>query len=82
MSPEQQASSRCGKGNNSGNERSALCAPNQAEVLGAIRSDIVAALQRRGDLQAELRGVESSIGAAESRLARVTAKASSHQAFA
>lgn len=80
MSAEQQASSSTGKAHDPGHELSAS-ATNQAEVLGAIRSDIAAALQRRGDLQAELRGVEASIGAAESKLARITAEASHHQAL-
>ncbi|BDA49945.1 hypothetical protein COCOBI_15-0730 [Coccomyxa sp. Obi] len=69
-SAEQQASSRPGKVHIPGNELSES-APNQAEVLGAIRSDIVAALQRRGDLQAELQNIEASVGAAESKLAQV-----------
>ena len=75
-SAEQQASSRPEKVHNPGVELSAH-PPSQAEVLGAIRSDIVAALQRRADLQAELRGIEASVAAAESKLAQVTAEASS-----
>lgn len=51
--------------------------PEAAEQqLGSVRSDIVAALQRRGDLQAELGSLRAKICAAESELTRLNSEAS------
>ena len=49
---------------------------NAADELGAVRSDIVAALRRREDLQGELRGTEAKIGAAESELGQIQSEVS------
>lgn len=47
--------------------------------MGAVRSDIVAALKRREDLRGELRETEAKIGTAESELGQIQSEVSSKQ---
>lgn len=76
VGPQRHASSMPGEQTGTEADKTG-CTPNQAEDLGAVRSDIVAALRRREDLREILRGTEARIGAAESELARIESQARS-----